>query len=198
RRRGALRERRRHRRATQRRRAERAPDLAVAALRVRAPHERPRQSAACDAAHGIARRPVVGTDEGDQQLAGAVGREGRRGDRRRGRRFVGEHVDVERRGAVADGHGDVRRRRDVAGGVAAGLFTVTVTGADVVVLADGSRTTAVSVWLPLPIVVEFQLIVYGAAVSSAPRLAPSSLNCTPTTLTLSAAVAETATVPFTV
>ena len=35
-------------------------------------------------------------------------------------------------------------------------------------------------------------------VTSAPRLAPSSLNCTPTTPTLSVAVAETVTVPATV
>src|SRR5439155_389764 len=82
--------------------------------------------------------------------------------------------------------------------VGAPLPMVTVTFGDVATLPAASRATAVSVWLPLPIVVEFQLIVYGAAVSSAPRLAPSSLNCTPTTLTLSAAVAETATVPFTV
>ena len=44
----------------------------------------------------------------------------------------------------------------------------------------------------------FQLVLYGAAVSSAPRFAPSSLNCTPTTPTLSDAVAETVTVPETV
>ncbi len=35
-------------------------------------------------------------------------------------------------------------------------------------------------------------------VSSAPRFAPSSLNCTPTTATLSLALAETATEPETV
>src|SRR5207248_4390956 len=39
---------------------------------------------------------------------------------------------------------------------------------------------------------------YGAAVTSAPRLAPSSLNCTPTTPTLSAAFALTLTLPDTV
>src|SRR5438128_1534497 len=42
------------------------------------------------------------------------------------------------------------------------------------------------------------MIAYGAVVSSVPRLAPSSLNCTPTTPTLSEAVAETVTVPETV
>ena len=36
--------------------------------------------------------------------------------------------------------------------------------------------------------------VYGETVSSAPRFTPSSLNCTPTTPTLSLAVALTATV----
>src|SRR5206468_10081950 len=39
---------------------------------------------------------------------------------------------------------------------------------------------------------------YGAAVTSAPRLTPSSLNCTPTTPMLSVALAETVTVPATV
>ena len=39
---------------------------------------------------------------------------------------------------------------------------------------------------------------YGAAVSSAPSVAPSRRNCTPTTPTLSAAVAVTVTVPLTV
>src|SRR5438445_13893084 len=41
-------------------------------------------------------------------------------------------------------------------------------------------------------------MAYGAAVTSAPRFAPSSLNCTPTTPTLSVALAETVTVPATV
>src|SRR5439155_9632550 len=40
-------------------------------------------------------------------------------------------------------------------------------------------------------------MAYGAAVTSAPRFAPSSLNCTPTTPTLSVALAETVTVPET-
>ena len=42
-------------------------------------------------------------------------------------------------------------------------------------------------------VVEFQVIEYGEAVSSVPKLFPSSWNCTPTTPTLSDALAETAT-----
>src|SRR5258705_2297090 len=39
---------------------------------------------------------------------------------------------------------------------------------------------------------------YGAAVSATPRLEPSSLNCTPTTPTLSEALAVTLVVPETV
>src|SRR5439155_11845043 len=45
----------------------------------------------------------------------------------------------------------------------------------------------------------FHVTLYGLAVSSAPRFAPSTLNCTPTTPTSSLAVAETVTaVPDTV
>src|SRR6185295_17755739 len=80
------------------------------------------------------------------------------------------------------------------GGVASTLLTVTETGADVVELAAASRATAVSTCVPLAIVVVFHDIVYGAAVSSAPRFAPSSLNCTPTTALSSAAFADTLTV----
>src|SRR6266851_4055456 len=75
------------------------------------------------------------------------------------------------------------------------LGTVTFTGAEVVVLPAASRATAVSVWLPAVAVVVFQATEYGAVVTSAPRLAPSSLNWTPTTPTLSEAVAETVTMP---
>src|SRR5438552_3824052 len=57
----------------------------------------------------------------------------------------------------------------------------------------GAPTTAAAA--PVGVVHE---IVHGAAVFSAPRLAPSSWNCTPTTPTLSAAVAVTETVPDTV
>ena len=41
-------------------------------------------------------------------------------------------------------------------------------------------------------------IEYGKVVSSAPKFAQSNLNCTPTTPTLSDAVAETVIVPLTV
>src|SRR5947199_384278 len=87
---------------------------------------------------------------------------------------------------------------DTVGGVVSGgggLLTLTVTGADVVVLPAASRAVAVSVWLPFVVVVESQVLEYGEVVSSAPRFAPSSLNCTPATPTLSLAVALTATEP---
>ena len=64
------------------------------------------------------------------------------------------------------------------GGVVSGteLFTVTVTAVAVAVLPAASRATAVSVCELLVAVVVFQDTEYGVAVSSAPRLAPSSLN----------------------
>src|SRR5439155_9581624 len=86
------------------------------------------------------------------------------------------------------------------GGVVSGigLVTVTITAAEVAVLPAASRATAVTVWLPLALKVVFQDIEYGATVTSAPKLAPSSLNWTPTTPTLSVALAETVTEPATV
>src|SRR5437867_12429549 len=75
------------------------------------------------------------------------------------------------------------------------LSTVTLTAADVAVFPAASRATAVKVWDPLTASVVFHEREYGAAVTSAPRFAPSSLNCTPTTPTLSVALAETITVP---
>src|SRR5207302_1811386 len=81
-----------------------------------------------------------------------------------------------------------------------GLATVTVTGSDVHRAPSTSLATAVRVCEPLLAVVVFQETEYGAEVSSAPRLLPSSLNWTPwtvrepTPLTL----AVTATVPLTV
>src|SRR5436190_593068 len=76
--------------------------------------------------------------------------------------------------------------------------SVTVTAVEVVRLASASRATAVSVCEPLLAVVVFQETEYGAAASSTPRLAPSSRNCTPTTPTLSEALAVTLVVPPTV
>src|SRR5881628_3373946 len=83
-----------------------------------------------------------------------------------------------------------------AGGVA--LETVTVTAAAVAVLPAASRVTAVRTWEPSRTVVVFQAMVYGASVTGAPNFIPSSLNCTPATPTLSAAVADTLTVAPTV
>src|SRR5262249_5498465 len=54
-----------------------------------------------------------------------------------------------------------------------------------------SRATAVNTWAPLTARAVFQITENGIVTSSAPRLAPSNLNCTPTTATLSHAVAET-------
>src|SRR5205823_1419824 len=75
--------------------------------------------------------------------------------------------------------------------------TVIVTAELVVTLPTASRATAVSVWPPFTAVVVSQAAEYGAVRSSAPRLAPSTLNCTPTTPTLSPAVAVTLIVPDT-
>src|SRR5206468_2050332 len=60
------------------------------------------------------------------------------------------------------------------------------------------RATAVNVWLPFVAVVVSHDTEYGDAESSAPRVAPSSLNWTPATPTLSLAVALTVTVLDTV
>src|SRR5438045_3371345 len=76
--------------------------------------------------------------------------------------------------------------------------TVTVTVAAVVVLLAASRAIAVSVCDALLAVVVSHEIEYGAVVSSAPTFAPSSRNWTPTTPTLSDAVALIAVVPLTV
>ena len=74
------------------------------------------------------------------------------------------------------------------------LSTVTVTVPEVVLLPAASLATAVKLWLPLVAVVVSQVKLCGEVVSSAERLAPSSLNWTPATPTLSEAVAETVTV----
>jgi hypothetical protein len=59
------------------------------------------------------------------------------------------------------------------------LKTVTVTGAEVYRMLSPSRPTAVKVCDPLLAVFVFQETEYGAVVSSAPRLLPSSWNWTP-------------------
>src|SRR5437899_7493795 len=84
----------------------------------------------------------------------------------------------------------------VSEAVGGALSTVTLTAAEVAVFPAASRATAVRVCAPLVAVGVFQETAYGAVVTSAPRLAPSSLNCTPTTPTLSEAEAETVMVPL--
>src|SRR4029450_10884545 len=79
--------------------------------------------------------------------------------------------------------------------VGAMLSTVTATLAEVVTLPAASRATADTVCGPLAADAVFHGTEYGAVVSSAPTLAPSTLNCTPVTPTLSVAVAEMAVVP---
>src|SRR4051812_43370058 len=54
------------------------------------------------------------------------------------------------------------------GGTMSTLNTLTTTGADVVTLPTRSRATAVRVWLPFDVSVEFHDTLYGLAVSSAP------------------------------
>jgi len=87
----------------------------------------------------------------------------------------------------------------IVGAVVSVLLATVTEIAEVAVLPAASRATAVSEWLALEAVVEFQETEYGLVVSSAPRFAPSSLNWTPATPTLSPALAETVTaVPETV
>src|SRR6185503_9627505 len=71
------------------------------------------------------------------------------------------------------------------------LETVTLTVADVVWRPKPSRARAESVCVPAEAVEAFQLMMYGATVSSAPRFAPSSRNWTPTTPMSSSASAAT-------
>src|SRR6185295_682561 len=83
--------------------------------------------------------------------------------------------------------------------VAAGavLSTVTLTAADVVVLPAASRETAVKVCGPSATAAVSHEIEYGAALASAPIWTPSTRKRTPTTPTLSEALALTVTVPLT-
>src|SRR4051812_32057987 len=82
---------------------------------------------------------------------------------------------------------------DTVGAMMSALNTQTTIGAEVVRLPAVSRATAVSVCVPFAVRFEFQLMLYGLAVSSAFRLAPSILNCTPAMPRLSLAVADTVT-----
>src|SRR5207247_438930 len=87
-----------------------------------------------------------------------------------------------------------------AGGVVSAFDTVTLTGDEVVRCPAASLATAVRVCEPLPTVAVFQETASGDAVSSAPRLAPSSLICTPATrmLPMMVTLALTVMVPDTV
>ena len=78
------------------------------------------------------------------------------------------------------------------------LAAVTETAADVRVLPLGSRATAVRLSGPLRCARVFQSTEYGAVVSSAPTLTPSTLNWTPATAALSLAFALTVVTPETV
>ena len=60
-----------------------------------------------------------------------------------------------------------------------GSYGSFVTSDDVVELPALSRATAVKVCTPMVAAVESHTIEKGTAMSSAPRFAPSSLNCTP-------------------
>src|SRR5437867_4212742 len=90
------------------------------------------------------------------------------------------------------------KRLTGGGGGGALLATVTVTGAEGVLLPAASRAIAVILCEPSLAEVVFQEIEYGAVVSSAPKFAPSILNCTPATPTFSAALAVIVTVAGTV
>jgi hypothetical protein len=82
-----------------------------------------------------------------------------------------------------------------AGGGVATFDTVTVTMALVVAWPAAFLAIASRVWLPLLAAVVFQENTYGALLSAAPTLAPSTWNCTLATPTLSDAFAVTLTVP---
>src|SRR6185503_11742112 len=73
--------------------------------------------------------------------------------------------------------------------------TLTTVPAEVLALPAASRATADKVCGPLVLV--FHVTAHGDDVTSAPRFAPSSLNCTPTTPVSSVAVAATVTEPET-
>src|SRR6266851_1340670 len=82
-------------------------------------------------------------------------------------------------------------------GAVVSFTTVTVTGVEVVRLPAVSCATAVMVCEPLVAVLVFQAIEYGAVVTAAPALTPSSRNWTPATPVLSEALAVTLIVPET-
>src|SRR6266851_3253181 len=95
---------------------------------------------------------------------------------------------------------EVALTAEMTGGTAA-LLTVTETLPLVAVFPAASLATAASVCVPLAAVAVFQETLYEgpAPLTTLPRFAPSSLNWTPVTPTLSVAFAVTVTpVPLTV
>jgi hypothetical protein len=78
------------------------------------------------------------------------------------------------------------------------LLTVTLTLALFAVLPEVSVAVAERLCASLLVFVLSQANEYGAVVSAAPKFAPSNLNCTLATATLSAAFAEIVSVPLTV
>ena len=78
------------------------------------------------------------------------------------------------------------------------MFDTVTLRCELELLPAASRATAVSECPPLATFAVLQLSEYGALVSSDPTFEPSTLNCTPTTATLSDAVAATLAVPDTV
>ena len=75
--------------------------------------------------------------------------------------------------------------------------TFTGTGAESVELPAASRARAVKVCAPFATVRVSHAKAYGAAASSTPVFTPSTRNCTPTTPTLSIALAVTFTMSLT-
>src|SRR6185503_9740070 len=84
------------------------------------------------------------------------------------------------------------------GGGCEEVFDTVTLRCELAVLPAASRATAVMLCPPFVTLPDDQLAEYGAVVSSAPRLPPSILNCTPTTATLSEALAAMVTDPETV
>ena len=78
------------------------------------------------------------------------------------------------------------------------LLTVTETAAEVVQFPAASEAVALMLCDPLASVLVSSVAVYGAAAIPAPRVAPSTLNCTDLTPTLSEAEAVNAMLPETV
>src|SRR5689334_12119936 len=78
------------------------------------------------------------------------------------------------------------------------LLTVTLTADEVRWFPDASRARAVNECWPSLTDDDAQLVEYGDDVSSVPSGLPSRRNCTPTTRTLSDALAVTVTAPDTI